>query len=69
MLTALRVHMIRTSGLPDRHFARIWRKHPQTIRNARIGVTWRDHSTPPDTKPRGQAKQGNWGDLRHPEAT
>jgi hypothetical protein len=60
-LTAARVHIARTSGKPDTYWSRIWRVHVQTVREARAGVTWKDHETPPDTKPR--AKSGNWGDL------
>lgn len=60
-LNAKRVELIRTSGKPDTYWARIWRVHVQTIRDARKGITWRDHPTPPDTKPR--ARMGNWGNL------
>jgi hypothetical protein len=56
-----RVHLIRTSGKSDAHWSRIWRVHVHTVRRARIGETWVDHETPPDTRPR--AHTGNWGDL------
>ena len=58
MLTAQRVIMIRTSGLPDTHWARIWRLHVQTIRAARRGETWQHVDTPPDTRTR--VRQGAW---------
>jgi hypothetical protein len=60
-LTHARVHTLRTANLPDRHFERLWQIHARIIRRARIGLTWKDHPTPPDTKPR--TKKGNWGDL------
>jgi hypothetical protein len=60
-LNERRVHIIRTSGQPDAYWARIWRVDIKTVRNARIGESWREHETPPDTKPR--AHRGNWGDL------
>jgi hypothetical protein len=60
-LTAYRVHLIRTSGKPDTHWARIWRLHVQTIRAARRGESWSHVQTPPDIKPR--SNQGNWGEL------
>jgi len=65
-LTHERVHILRTANLPDRHWARIWRMTDGGIRDARVGETWRDHPTPPDTKPR--VKPGNWGDLS-PDST
>jgi hypothetical protein len=67
-LTAPRVHIIRLSGKPDSYWGRLWRVTTQAVRSARIGKTWRDHPTPPDTRPR--AHRGNWGDLAtnsHPE--
>jgi hypothetical protein len=60
-LTHEQVHLIRTAGKTDRHRERLWRISAQSIRNARVGITWADHPTPPDTKPR--AHRGNWGDL------
>jgi hypothetical protein len=54
MLNPTRVHLIRTSGLTDTHWARIWRVHTRTINEARRGLTWADHPTKPDTKPRGK---------------
>jgi hypothetical protein len=61
-LTFQRVDHIRTSGERDVDLAARWRLSVGTIRDARVGTTWADHPTPPDTKPR--AKRGNWGDLR-----
>lgn len=60
-LNAKRVELIRTSGLPDAHWARIWRLRPDTIRAARTGQSWRDHPTSLDTAPR--AHRGNWRGL------
>lgn len=57
-LTDERVHLIRTAGKTDRHYASLWRLTIGSIRDARVGNTWRDHPTPPDTKPRGHL--GNW---------
>lgn len=56
-----RVEIIRTFGKPDAYWSRIWRVCVQTVRDARVGNTWRDVPTPPDTKPR--ARTGNWGGL------
>lgn len=53
-LNARRVELIRTSGLTDAHWARIWRVRPSAIREARTGRTWAGHPTPPDTRPRLQ---------------
>lgn len=61
-LTLQRVHLIRTVPEPDIVYAARWRMTVGSIRHARLGKTWADHPTPPDTKPR--AKRGNWGDLR-----
>jgi hypothetical protein len=58
-LNAKRVELIRTSGLTDTHWARIWRVHTRTINEARRGLTWADHPTPPDTKSR--VKRTDWG--------
>jgi hypothetical protein len=60
-LTARQVHLIRTSGKPDIHYARLWRMTAGAIYDARTGKTHADHETPPDRKPR--AHLGNWGDL------
>jgi hypothetical protein len=60
-LNATRVTLIRTSGLTDMHWSRIWRVHVKTIRDARVGRTWGDVPTPPDTASR--ACRGSWGDL------
>lgn len=60
-LTPERVTLIRSSGLPDTHWARIWRVSAQTIGAARRGETWRENPTPPDTKPR--VKLGYWENV------
>ncbi len=52
MLTPAQVQQIRTAGLTDTHWARVLRMSVQTIRRARIGDTYRDVPTPPDTTPR-----------------
>jgi hypothetical protein len=59
-LTFHRIVIIRTSGISDAVLARRWRVSVATIRNARIGLTWRDHPVPPDKAPR--AHKGNWND-------
>lgn len=57
-LTAAEVHLIRTNGKTDSENARRLKRTVGTIRDARVGNTWRDHPTPPDNKPRGA--RGNW---------
>lgn len=47
-----KVHHVRTSGLTDSHHARQLGVSVATIRDARVGKTWREHPTPPDTAPR-----------------
>lgn len=54
-LNPAQVHHARTSGSTDTHLARVWRRSVGTVRSARVGKTYRDHSTPPDIAPR----QGN----------
>jgi hypothetical protein len=61
MLTAEQVHAIRTEGRTDIYFATKYRTTVGTIRYARIGKSWANHPTPPDTKPR--MKVGNWDGL------
>jgi hypothetical protein len=61
ILTAHRVHLVRTLGMPDAWWGRYWRLTTGSVRDARVGKTWRKHPTPPDTAPR--AHLGNWGDL------
>jgi hypothetical protein len=51
-LDAAKVRAIRTSGLTDAHYARIYKVSVRTIRNARTGLTWATHPTPPDRAPR-----------------
>jgi hypothetical protein len=60
-LTHERVHLIRTAGKTDRHWERLWRISAQSIRNARVGITWADHPTPVDDAPR--VRGCRWGDL------
>lgn len=55
-LTADRVHILRTAGKPDSYFARIWRMTTGAIRDARVGRTWPNHTTPADTAPRGPGR-------------
>lgn len=57
-LNPKRVKLIRTVPRPDRHYAAVWRVTTGCVRQARVGITWRDHPTPPDTAPR--VRQGNW---------
>jgi hypothetical protein len=59
-LNPRRVELIRLSGLPDTHWSRLWRLHVRTIRDARVGRTFKDHPTQPDTQSR--VRHGNWGD-------
>lgn len=51
-LTDEQVTRIRTAGLTDNHFARLWRLSNDTIRHARIGRRYKHVLTPPDTVPR-----------------
>lgn len=51
-LTYERVHEIRTSGLSDAEMARKYDCGPVTVYNARVGIKWKSHPTPPDTAPR-----------------
>lgn len=51
-MTYAQVHECRTSGLSDAYLGRKWRVDAQTVRDARKGKTYRDHPTPPDTRPR-----------------
>lgn len=51
-LTHHRVHLLRTMGWTDAYAARIWRVTRDAVRDARTGITWKQHETPPDTKPR-----------------
>lgn len=50
-LTAKLVHAIRTERKTDAYFARRLRVPARTIRNARTGITWATHPTPPDRTP------------------
>lgn len=51
-LTDEHVRKIRTSALTDSIWARRLGATASAIRNARIGLTHRDHPTPPDLAPR-----------------
>lgn len=51
-LTYVEVHRIRTAGLTDAHFANLFGATEEVIRNARTGVTFKHHLTPPDLRPR-----------------
>ena len=57
-LTDQRVHILRTANKSDRYFERLWRVGVQAIRQARVGITWKHHTTPPDNRPR--VPKGNW---------
>lgn len=52
VLTAAKVNEIRASGLSDQHFAKKWNINSDTIRNARVGTTWKHLTSVPDTKRR-----------------
>jgi len=57
ILTLDQIHWIRTSGLTDAHMARTLGVGYVTVHNARRGITFKDHPTPPDTalrKPGGK---------------
>jgi hypothetical protein len=47
-LTDDQVHRIRTSGLPDEYFAKLYGQCKDSIGNARRGRTYKNHPTPPD---------------------
>lgn len=61
-LTPERVHILRTAGLSDLHFERLWRISARALRAARTGKTWRDHPTPPDKKPRKLGRPSQRGE-------
>lgn len=52
LITFQQVHDVRTSGLPDAYWERQLGISRAAIQKARVGVTWKTHPTPPDTKPR-----------------
>lgn len=52
MLTSHQIHLIRSSGLTDSHWAQKLKVQRQTIYYARTGRTHADHPTPVDTVPR-----------------
>jgi len=52
MLSEAQVTAIRTSGYTDTHWARVLRARVQTIRQARVGITYRHIATAPDLIPR-----------------
>jgi hypothetical protein len=57
ILTHEQIHWIRTCGLTDAHMARELGIGYVTVHNARRGITFKDHPTPPDTalrKPSGR---------------
>lgn len=51
-LTFEQIHEFRTSGRPDAELARKYGIGEVTVHNARRGITWRDHPTPPDVSKR-----------------
>lgn len=52
MLTDEQVTTIRTSGMTDTHFARLYKVTPQCIYQARRAITYKYVKTPPDIAPR-----------------
>lgn len=57
VLTSEQVHWIRTCGLTDAHMARTLGVGYVTVHNARRGISWKVHPTPPDNalrKPGGK---------------
>lgn len=64
-LTFERVHEIRTSGLTDAEFARKFNCGAITVYNARVGIKWKDHPTPPDTAPRKGRLTLTFDAVRH----
>jgi len=51
-LTAAQVEYIRTSGLTDAYLARKLRRARKSVWAARVGLSHKDHPTPPDTRER-----------------
>jgi hypothetical protein len=62
-LDSAKVHHIRTAGVTDSHLARLYGVTVAAVRDARVGDTWADHPTPPDTAPRS-----SWGRRGSPAA-
>ncbi len=60
-LTHERVHRIRTVPKTDRYYGALYRVTTGSVRDARVGITWKTHETPPDIKSR--VRTGNWGEL------
>jgi hypothetical protein len=52
-----RVHVARTAGLTDAYLSRVWRTSKSSVRLARVGITWPEHPTPPDRRPRMQGRR------------
>jgi hypothetical protein len=55
-LTFEQIHEFRTSGLSDGELARKYGLGEITVHNARRGITWKDHPTPPDNVKRKGAQ-------------
>lgn len=51
-LTDEAVHRVRTAGMTDAYFARLYHVSTQAVRLARIGETFKEHPTPPDLRER-----------------
>jgi hypothetical protein len=51
-LTDAQVQQIRTAGLTDTHWSRRLRVQVETIRDARVGRTYKHVATPADVAPR-----------------
>jgi len=54
-LTLAQVSRIRTAGLTDVYFSKLYRASRSCIRKARTGETYLDCPTPPDIRPRAAA--------------
>lgn len=58
-LTARRVRLLRTLGMSDAFWSRVWRVSKSAVRMARIGTTWPHHEAPPDRRPRMPGRHGD----------
>jgi len=51
-LTAAQVEYIRTAGLTDAYLAKKLQRARSAVRAARVGLSHKEHPTPPDVSPR-----------------
>jgi hypothetical protein len=58
------VHRIRTEGLADAYWEKTLCVSRAAVQKARVGITWKEHPTPPDTRPRVGRNQAS----DHPRA-